>query len=201
MKYLRIGLLACVMFAIIKCDNNTKPEIPIFNTVSFHGQAYWFENMECCISGSVGGEIQYVLVVTFTDQENRRISFRIQDPNNEPNGFLTAGEHSATGHLDNIYNKLTGNSFSIGCLTQEQMAIFWEEIEVDDHLFNGTGYIHLKQRLDYVCADSIWIGGSFAYPGDPEYDQYYETYCSPGYYYPAQKVWFECINGYNPFAP
>jgi hypothetical protein len=42
--------------------------------------------------------------------------------------------------------------------------------------------------LDLGCADSIWVGGHRAGPGDPEDDQYYDAYCAPGYHYPVQDI-------------
>ena len=192
--------LFSLVFAFTACTSNIgpDPEPVIYGAVDFHGQEYIFSNFECYVEGTCGGPPQYSLSIRMEDEQNRYLRFRIQDPNNDPFELLTEGEHFATGqHWDNVFNAISSSTFTINCLNEEQLSVVWEEIEVAEYTFSGRGYIHIKQRLELVCADSIWIGSGFAYPGDPEYDHYYSTYCEPGYYYPEQKIWFRCADSHH----
>lgn len=195
-----VCFLFSLVFAFTACTSNIgpDPEPVIYGTVDFYGQEYIFSTFECYVAGTVGGPPQYSLSIRMEDEQNRYLKFRIQDPNNDPSELLTEGEHFATGqHWDDVFNAISGNTFTINNLNDEQLSVVWGEIEVAEHTFSGRGYIHIKQRLELACADSIWIGDEYAYPGDPEYEQYYSTYCEPGYYYPEQKIWFRCEDSHH----
>jgi len=185
---------------ILGCSDSTKlgPDTVPTNTgeIEFHGEIYTFESIECTVSGTDGGEPTYSLQIRFTDEEGRSIGFGIQDQDNDPANLLLPGLHLATGqHWDGISNRMQPSSFTINYLGSDYLSVFWEEVDLQDHYFSGRGYIEIHRRLELSCPDRIWIGGKYAYPGDPEYDNYYETYCAPGYYYPAQRIWFTCENG------
>ncbi len=196
------GIIVIVLFSmvfVLTTCTNTGPDSEIFGEVNFHGQEYIFPYFECSVNSTDGEPLQYILSIRLENDQNQKLQFKIQDPDNDPFGLLTEGEHFATGqHWDSVSNGISSSHFTIGGLTENQMSIVWEEIEVDEFTFSGRGYIQIKQRLELVCADSIWIGGEFAYPGDPEYDHYYSTYCEPGYYYPEQKIWFHCEESHHP---
>ena len=135
------------------CSSNIEPdpETWFYGVVAFHGQVYQFTTFECRVSGTEGGPVQYSLKVTMRDDQDRRLEFSIQDPNNDPDALLTVGEHLATGqHWDGVGNYISNNSFYLNCLAGEQMSVVWEEIELTENAFSGRGYIHIKQRLEFV---------------------------------------------------
>jgi hypothetical protein len=193
-----------LLSAMCSCRDNTEPVVDPaqrnIGEIEFHGEIYDFEFIECSVSGTDGGEQIYSLQISFTDEEGRSIGFGIQDSDNDPAELIVPGLHLATGqHRDGISNSMQPSSFTINYLGSECLSVFWEEVDLRDHAFSGRGYIEIRQRLDLACPDRIWIGGRYAHPGDPEYDDYYEKYCAPGYYYPAQRIWFTCENGsYRP---
>ncbi|UCF05207.1 MAG: hypothetical protein JSV33_15015 [bacterium] len=185
---------------ILSCSDSTKPgpdPVPKnIGEIEFHGETYYFESVECVITGTEGGEPVYLLQIEFTDEEDRSIGFRIQDPDNNPANLIVPGLHLATGqHWDGISNRMQPWGFTINYLGSDYLSVFWEEVELQDHSFSGRGYIEIHQRLELTCPERTWVGGKWAYPGDPEYDNHYEKYCAPGYYYPAQRIWFTCENG------
>lgn len=182
------------------CSDSTEPlSLPVpptYGEIQYHGETYNFGAPECVVSGTEGGVTEYSLLIRFVDSENRELEFSVQDQQNNPANLVTAGEHPATGqHWDGIHNRMQPAGFTINYLDFDQLAVVWEEVTLNGRSFSGIGHIEIKERIELACADSIFIGGRYAHPGDPEYDIYYETYCEPGYYYPAQKIWFVCEEG------
>ncbi|UCF06577.1 MAG: hypothetical protein JSV33_05995 [bacterium] len=205
MKMRSVVVFAFIGLAVVLgCSDSTGPEPePIPSTIGeirYHGETYQFDTIECRVFCTDGGDPVYSLEIEFIDTENRSIEFAIQDPGNNPANLVTPGEHRATGqHWDAVRSRMQPSTFTINYLGSDSLSVNWEEIELKGHAFSGRGFIEVHQRLELVCADSIWVGGEFAYPGDPAYEEYFERYCEPGYFYPAQKIWFECEDGiYGP---
>jgi hypothetical protein len=200
MKTLLSIITVCLFSGIVGCSDSTDPlppaDPPSYNEIQFHGETYDFGAPECYVSGTDGGVSQYSLNIRFVDSENRSFKFSVQDHENNPANLVAVGDHPATGqHWDGIRNQMQPAGLTINYMGAEQLAIVWEEVTLSGRTFSGNGYIEIKERIEYACADSIFIGGGVAHPGDPEYDAYYETYCEPGYFYPAQRIWFECEEG------
>jgi len=186
-----------LLVLLLGCEDSTTPTIEHeYGVIAFHGEIYHFENVQCDVQGTIGGEPVYSLEIHFTDKEGRRISFQIQDPDNDPSNLIKPGLHLATGqHWDGIFTGMQPSTFTMNLLGPTQLAVSWDKVRMVGEYFMGRGHIDIFERLDLACASRIWIGGAYAYPGDPEYDKYYENYCAPGYYYPAQRIWFICENG------
>jgi len=202
--------IACLIMASLWMCTEPKPEpetetetgnepdsLPEVNgEVLFHNQSFQYEQVECYISGTVGGPTTYSLSINFVDSLDRSINFSIQDAENDPAKLSEIGLHRATGGFrDGINNRLTSPHFLISSLDETQLSLTWEHITVEEYTFSGNGYISVHERIELECADSVWVGGRFAYPGDIEYDSYFESYCEPEYFYPSQKILFECQDG------
>ena len=197
MKFALLVIAIALVGLILGCSDSTEPGSQIGHYIQFHGKAYNYDEVEVSVSGTDGGPVEYSLHVNFSNSGENLFAFGIQDLDNNPINLLTEGEHFATGqHWDSFSNYLTEAHFSIGYLNENQASLVWNKIEIDDRIFSGHGYIHIKQRLELACADSIWVGGEFAGPGHPAYEKYYETYCEPEYFYPEQKIYFSCKNGW-----
>lgn len=203
MRWMAI-LLVVSSVGLLGCSDSTDPDpdpaSPSYGTIQYHGEAYQFDTVEGHVSGTDGGPPTYSLSLRFSDPEGRSIRFRVQDPENNPSNLVTLGAHPATGgHWDGVSSYMQPASFTIGYLGADSLSVTWEEIDRQDRVFSGRGFIEIFQRLDLACADSIWSDGEFVHPGDPAYDQYHENYCEPGYFFPAQRVWFEIEDGaYSP---
>jgi hypothetical protein len=193
-------VIASVTFiaAALGCSDNTKPEpqTAVISEIQFYGATYNFQTVECAVSSITGGTPVYYLTIRFVDEEDRAIEFSIQDQQNNPGGLVAVGSHAATGqHWDGIRSDFHPFGFFFNHMNAGQLAVVWEEITLSNHMFSGAGYIELRERIDFACADSIYYDGEFCYPGDPMYDYYHEFFCEPGYYYPAQEIRFACENG------
>ena len=200
MKAFRVSIAVGLLLGVVGCSDSTEPlppsVPPTYGEVQYYGETYDFGAPECFVSGTEGGVTKYSLRIRFVDSENRAIEFSVQDQENNPANLVTVGEHPTTGqHWDGIHNRMQPATFTINHMDSDQLAVVWEEVTLDGRTFSGTGYIDIRERIELACADSIFIGGGYAHPGDPEYDSYYEAYCAPGYYYPAQKIWFVCEEG------
>jgi len=192
--WLMVGLVA----VLVGCSNSTEPDPRAirYAEVDYHGVTHVFDEVVCSVSGSVGGPVVYSLHIRMTDEESRSVEFSVQDEENNPENLISIGEHHATGHHgDGVGSYMQPAGFFVSGLTSRQLSVVWEEVEMTGRVFSGRGYVHLKERIEPACADSIWVGGYFAKPGDPEYERYYESYCEPGYFFPEQKVWFKCVDG------
>ena len=178
----------------VGCSDSTSPEKPGVSMV-FNGEVYVFDSVSASVSGSVGGPPVYALMVTLQSSKGGSIRFSVQDENNDPAALLELGSHRGTGgHSDAISNYLVDTSFGMGNLTHEQLSIDWTAIDVSGSKFGGRGFIRVLSRLELACADSVWAG-YWAKPGDPEYDQYFDRYCVPGFYYPTQTIAFSVEDG------
>lgn len=162
----------------------------------FHGETYVCDEVVGVIDGYEDDPFVYGLFLDFNNDGERLIQISIQDPNGDRDGLLVEGVHHATGnHIDRIFNYMSPNVFSIGYLDSTRLSLEWEQVEIDGGKFSGHGYVNFHERLGLACADSIWFEGGFVGPGHPEYDNYFENYCAPGYYYPAQRISFTCKDG------
>jgi hypothetical protein len=200
MKSILVFVTIGLIFGVAGCSDSTDPQPepvpPTYGEIQFHGDTFHFGPPECVVSGTVGGVTQYFLWIRFSDSENRAIEFSVQDHENNPANLITVGDHPATGHhWDGIYNRMQSAEFTINYIDSDQLSIVWEDVALNGRRLSGTGYIEIKERIELACPDSIFIGGGYAYPGDPVYDTYYEMYCEPGYFFPAQKICFECEEG------
>jgi hypothetical protein len=153
---------------------------------------YTLSITECVVSGTEGGPPQYSLQIRFDG-----VWFSVMDQNNDPENLLTLGAHPATGaHWDRISNHLSENSYSIGGIGGDEMEIVWDEIGVDGYSFTGEGRIVIKNRIEFKCPDSIWVGEEVS-KGDPRYDEWYNAYCSPAAFFPVQTIYFRCEEGFS----
>jgi hypothetical protein len=179
-----------------ECDRLTGVD-PELNMVQFHGGTYRCSGVECSVAGAEGGPPSYGLRIALEMESGTRFGFSIQAPDDCIDSLLTKGTHTATGGAgDVIRTFLPGRaSFSMTGLTAEDLEITWGEVSTTSTGFSGAGYVYIKREIRFVCADSVWIGGRFVKPGDPEYEDYYETYCAPDFYYPEQKIGFVCEDG------
>ena len=182
-------------------NETSAPEATYYQQVAYYGSVYSFDAIDCYVAGSVGTTpVVYMLAIDFENGQGQSMSFSVQDSENSPENLVSVGEHNVSEqHRGAIDNMAQSHTFSIGDLTEKQFAIVWDEVNLSQYLFSGKGYIHIKERIELECADQIWVGGKYAYPGDPEYDEYYENYCAPGYFFPAQKIMFECVDGHYPY--
>ncbi|MEA1999238.1 MAG: hypothetical protein U9N61_07950 [Euryarchaeota archaeon] len=152
-----------------------------------------FCTTECIVDGTCGGPPQYSLRITFVDPSKDdfdTISFSVQDPDNNKDNLLKPGPHPATGnHWDGIGNKLQSETYSLNYLNADEMEIVWKNVETSGNKFSGEGYINIKKLITKTCPEKMWVGGHYAFKGDPDY------FCSIEQDYPAQKIFFKCENG------
>ena len=199
--YVVFALIAILAVAAVPgCSNDDDPAIPApdLGVISYHDSTYVFDTVECMFANTSGNAIpEYTLSLTFTDDSARRIEFSIRELYDSTWDLLIVGRHEATGRSrDRIVNNLVGVTIAMNGLAADQLAMVWEDISLEGHqVIHGRGYIEIPRRLDYACADSIYVDGGYVGPGDPDYEAYVETCCEPGFFFPAQKIWFVCEDG------
>lgn len=190
---IRFSALFGISLLIVACSDSTKPETPIGDTIQFHGSTFHPDQTEVSVRAIAGDPENFWLQILFRVSDGGLATFKVQDPDNDPDNLLALGEHNATGqYFDSAYSGLTDDRISMDFLESDQFSIVWQSILVSGQTFSGEGYISIKQRINYACVDSIQtVDGVFG-PGDPIYDQYFELNCAPGFYFPEQKIRFAC---------
>jgi len=183
--------------AITSCSDGTSPEYPSAAKVSFHGNFYLVNSTNVRTGSAFSDSSLHYLLVYIITPDKSAFAFSFQAPDRDLDRLLTLGEHSGSGSpYDGISCHLTDNVDVVGFqgLGPDEYSLVWQTLTRGEDSFSGQGYVHLKSRIEYVCLDSFRTSDGVFGPGDPVYDQYYDIYCMPEYYFPAQKIQFSCEN-------
>ncbi|MFH1409181.1 MAG: hypothetical protein ABIH34_04700 [Nanoarchaeota archaeon] len=190
----KIALLMILLIA--GCVNTPMPDAPIdppdrtVGEITVNDLDRILPNQKCGVQGTEGGDPVYSLRISFSDDSDEtynRISFSVQDQDNDPINLLMVGTHPATGQMrDTIGNFLQPSSFS-WMIEPDEMDITWKNIAITENIFSGEGFITIKKTIQRDCPEQVWIGGRYVIKGDPEYMCGYEDV-----FYPAQTIHFAC---------
>ena len=181
--------------AITSCSDGTSPEYPSAAKVGFHGNFYLVNSTNVRASYDFSDTSIYYLSVNIFTPDNSGVVFSFQAPDVDLDRLLALGEHPGSGSpQDRISCHLTDNPVGFWGLGPDEYSLVWQTLTRGEDSFSGQGYIHLKSRIEYACLDSFRTTDGVFGPGNPAYDQYYEIYCVPEYYFPAQKIQFSCEN-------
>ncbi len=190
--------LAIISLLIAGCSDSTGPDIPVLDTIQFHGISYPIGQAQVSVVTPGDGPPGFSLsaIIPTSSPGDGFVLFRIQGLGNDPNDLLTVGEKGGSYEANNsIYCDHAGPRLQFSDLSGDEFSIVWESISVTDETFSGEGFINIKQRINYICADSLYnINGSFG-PGDPTYDRYFQSSCEPGFFFSQQKIRFSCEEG------
>jgi hypothetical protein len=184
--------------AITSCSDGTSPEYPSAAKVSFHGNSYLVNSTNVRARYDFGDSSLHYLSVSIITPDNPAFAFSFQAPDGDLDRLLTLGEHSGSGSLyDGIVCHFWDDNVDLVVfkrLGPDEYSLVWQTLTRSEDSFSGQGYVHLKSRIEYACLDSFRTPDGVFGPGDPAYDQYYDMYCMPEYYFPAQKIQFSCEN-------
>ncbi len=194
-------VLISVLLFLGSCSDSTKPSAPDGNAFKFYGESYSYEYSKVSIikqTDTYGSEL-YIMEIRLSgaaDFNSPRVSFYLWSSGDDFHELLTPGEHRATGNNLSLAGVLVEET-NLTFIGTEPLpfVIVWESITTTENSFSGNGHILIEEQMNYVCSDSLHtINGNLG-PGTPEYDEYYNLSCEPGFYLPTQKLDFVCTDG------
>ena len=143
------------------------------------------------IDSYFGGPLREQLRFEFVQLDKEKFNsfiFKFEESNDLIDDLIKKGIHIP--YKSGIRNGLKSSTYSMS-VEKGSISIYWKKVHINDNNISGEGFIEIKNRIDFQCADSIWSSGGYKKPGDYEYDSYWESYCSPPDYYISQRIEFK----------
>ena len=159
--------------------------------IIINGEVNYFDNVHINIEGSTDRPQNRTLKFMFeqnSEQNFNSFGFEFKEPDYEVDKLLKRGTH--TPSQSELINGLKPATYSIP-VDKGKITIHWTKVHNEDDVISGNGYIEIESRIEFNCADSfIGSHGKIVKPGELEYEDYFENYCSPPDYYVTQKIRF-----------
>lgn len=192
---LLIAFILALSASLVGCSDSTDPSQAGVGFVKFHGQTFVVESTVAIVDVIPVASGIY-LKLKMSTRGGGLVQFAVRSPDADFLSLLTVGAHKPLGGIaDFAVSDLTDIQVGFNYLTEDDLSIVWESTTIEGDSFTGHGYVLIRARLNYACADSIRTAVQTYYPGDPEYDSYFERYCAPEFYFPAQRISFSVTEG------